>query len=598
MQRVNSVGKLNLGLLSRCPSAPALSATQSTTDTPSQTIMSKSCSSSALPTASSTQTTTEAYADWMDFDQASWRELHRYAQNAGKEVGIAVAKASRPKAKPQKKYKYYHKAPDMRRIGYASSHKKKEAAESAFESTKKVDLLGKKKTIAQRSHELKLMTVIDAAIKQIRYNLRNAAFYCGQRVWDRLFEQYDGDGSGRMDFGQFKSLVRRDGRVSERSVADDMLGIIFKSVDVENVGEIEISELVEWLEGSETTIWEDYHLNTYKPGLQPERKAQLSSNLSPQPKRSAGGMVMDWKDELIQQMSRQIDELKSQLPGAQANGGDAKIQAQAGDDKAQAQTIAQGLYFCISVSRFQGESLGLRLLPDLRIESVLWDGIVASWNAENPDKCVQSGDRIMEVNGKRDVSSIVDECQKLQHLDIFVERLPVSEINKEDDDDYVTTYRQSIHVITINVDVNRSMGEDLGLQLKWPAILVEKISWQGLIGAWNMKHPDHAVQVGDQVTEVNGMRGAGNIVPELKRLKRLHIVFTRGAIIQDSSSEHSRIITLESKKRRRHCGQNPAQSQSCCIHLEGLGLDKALSLGRPQQVGVVRIWGIPSLDSH
>jgi Ca2+-binding EF-hand superfamily protein len=56
------------------------------------------------------------------------------------------------------------------------------------------------------------------------------------RRWSELFDHYDTDGSGELDFDEFRKAVRRHGRMSVRSITDPELKEVFAIVDTDCSG--------------------------------------------------------------------------------------------------------------------------------------------------------------------------------------------------------------------------------------------------------------------------------------------------------------------------------------------------------------------------
>jgi len=75
-----------------------------------------------------------------------------------------------------------------------------------------------------------------------------------------------------------------------------------------------------------------------------------------------------------------------------------------------------------AIDRRSGSPLGVTLnSSSLEVQSVCF-GLIKSWNANNPEKAVSVGDRVVEVNGIRDTLSIIDECEGKQMLHITFRR--------------------------------------------------------------------------------------------------------------------------------------------------------------------------------
>lgn len=79
--------------------------------------------------------------------------------------------------------------------------------------------------------------------------------------------------------------------------------------------------------------------------------------------------------------------------------------------------------FVIHIEKVQGEQLGIEIdARKLMVRSVMPGGAVAAWNDEHPQHKIQAGDRILEVNGRHGVNSILEECEQEVELAIVVQR--------------------------------------------------------------------------------------------------------------------------------------------------------------------------------
>ena len=66
--------------------------------------------------------------------------------------------------------------------------------------------------------------------------------------WEELFKSYDSDGSGDLDFDEFKQVIRKHGRVSVRDINDLELRIVFSMIDIDGSGEIDGEEFGAFLQ--------------------------------------------------------------------------------------------------------------------------------------------------------------------------------------------------------------------------------------------------------------------------------------------------------------------------------------------------------------
>ena len=83
---------------------------------------------------------------------------------------------------------------------------------------------------------------------RLRRKLDSAAYVFGGRDYVRLFQQYDRDNSGSLDFDEFRRAVRKDCKVKTSEVPDSELKELFDHVDDDGSGEIDVEEFVELLQ--------------------------------------------------------------------------------------------------------------------------------------------------------------------------------------------------------------------------------------------------------------------------------------------------------------------------------------------------------------
>jgi hypothetical protein len=77
------------------------------------------------------------------------------------------------------------------------------------------------------------------------------------------------------------------------------------------------------------------------------------------------------------------------------------------------------------------------------------------------------------------------------------------------------------------VQVDRSAGESLGIQLDGVSQEVLSVAWYGLVGMWNLNNPGKELRAGDKVVKVNGYSGVDRILVESQKAQTLHIVAER-----------------------------------------------------------------------
>lgn len=246
--------------------------------------------------------------------------------------------------------------------------------------------------------------------------------------------------------------------------------------------------------------------------------------------------------------------------------------------------------FEIIVDRTDGLPLGVDVQKaadqKLTVDGVGESGLVASWNASNPNHQVKCGDQIVEVNGRRgDAEAIVNECRQLQRLvmSILPHRVAAEEFrtravssterrdascntspydpNEEPSRAEVClpisaeTEPNSQHAFGRSsssssacraqqparnqmreyaIELDRTDGSRLGVDVV-PAheagptanLLIEGIS-EGLVKSWNDSHPDLQVEIGDSIVEVNGYRGdLPKMIDECKADQLLRVMLQR-----------------------------------------------------------------------
>ena len=76
----------------------------------------------------------------------------------------------------------------------------------------------------------------------LKYKMQAAAYGGDAESWVDIFKHYDSDGSGELDFDEFRKAIRRHGRMSIRSVTDDELKEVFAVVDTDCGGTVSAEE--------------------------------------------------------------------------------------------------------------------------------------------------------------------------------------------------------------------------------------------------------------------------------------------------------------------------------------------------------------------
>eukprot|EP00932_Pfiesteria_piscicida_P017759 SRR837773.4634.p1 GENE.SRR837773.4634~~SRR837773.4634.p1 ORF type:complete len:574 (+),score=168.24 SRR837773.4634:142-1722(+) len=87
-----------------------------------------------------------------------------------------------------------------------------------------------------------------ALVTRIRACLRDAAWSVGGSDWGKLFRHEDKNHSGTLSWDEFRSMCRRVLRLRDTAIPDSWLRLIFRSLDMNEGGELELEELVTFVE--------------------------------------------------------------------------------------------------------------------------------------------------------------------------------------------------------------------------------------------------------------------------------------------------------------------------------------------------------------
>ena len=88
------------------------------------------------------------------------------------------------------------------------------------------------------------------ALRTLKQKLRAAAYAVGGVDFAKLFRHYDRDNSGMLKFEEFRSALRRDGKIDPKMMSDAELMRMFCLVDVDAGGLIDRHEFSAWLQDS------------------------------------------------------------------------------------------------------------------------------------------------------------------------------------------------------------------------------------------------------------------------------------------------------------------------------------------------------------
>ena len=88
-------------------------------------------------------------------------------------------------------------------------------------------------------------------IDSLKRKLRSLSYGAQGQDPRKLFAHYDRDNSGRLEFGEFESAVRKGGHLTPAMVSQADLRKLFASVDVDSSGDVSVDELTRFVWGEE-----------------------------------------------------------------------------------------------------------------------------------------------------------------------------------------------------------------------------------------------------------------------------------------------------------------------------------------------------------
>mmetsp|Transcript_50502 Transcript_50502/g.114710 ORF Transcript_50502/g.114710 Transcript_50502/m.114710 type:complete len:337 (-) Transcript_50502:137-1147(-) len=87
----------------------------------------------------------------------------------------------------------------------------------------------------------------EETLEHVRLKLKAANFRVAKGDWSRLFEKFDADGSGQIDFVEFHQAVRKVLRVPQTSLSDKEVGMFFRYLDEDCSGTVTIDEMLGYI---------------------------------------------------------------------------------------------------------------------------------------------------------------------------------------------------------------------------------------------------------------------------------------------------------------------------------------------------------------
>lgn len=159
-------------------------------------------------------------------------------------------------------------------------------------------------------------SVLDAATAHmLHHKLRAAAYVDGGADYDRLFDTYDRDHNGILNFDEFRTAVRRHGAVPARVVSDKALRRLFNAV-AEGDGEVDVGEFIDWLANEQAAPRQQ----PPPPPPPPTSGASSSASSAAATRmRRASSFARRWR--LVDGSIEATDQLKLRLQAAAYNTG-------------------------------------------------------------------------------------------------------------------------------------------------------------------------------------------------------------------------------------------------------------------------------------
>jgi len=86
------------------------------------------------------------------------------------------------------------------------------------------------------------------ALKDIKKRLKSFATYNGQVNWQKLFEYYDPERTGQIEYDKFRVAIRQDAKIGSDKLSEFKLRALFKHIDKDHSGKIEYAtEFCSWI---------------------------------------------------------------------------------------------------------------------------------------------------------------------------------------------------------------------------------------------------------------------------------------------------------------------------------------------------------------
>ena len=134
-------------------------------------------------------------------------------------------------------------------------------------------------------------------MEETRRRLRAASYSAGRRDYPKLFRYYNRSRSGTLDWAEFRSLVRKDGRMTAQMMSERELRTLFCLVNINGDGSISQEEFCKFLGVQGEDDQQPAHESRLTPEVLAQRVALLSGvkilkSLTDKEKRALAGALV------------------------------------------------------------------------------------------------------------------------------------------------------------------------------------------------------------------------------------------------------------------------------------------------------------------
>lgn len=84
------------------------------------------------------------------------------------------------------------------------------------------------------------LKVVDFVCKKMQRQMKHDVSLGGS--WFKLFQRYDRDSSGQLDFGEMEYVLRKEVKIRKTEVSDEELHVLWGTLDADGSGQVSIKE--------------------------------------------------------------------------------------------------------------------------------------------------------------------------------------------------------------------------------------------------------------------------------------------------------------------------------------------------------------------